>query len=156
MKVILLLEILCISNSISNVIYPPTVCVIGDVQADYDQQRDPRTLMGTYTSFDPTGIQIDEQVVDISTPIYKHSFFGETGDVAQDQYLFKAKGIGATNGWALSETLPDSVSTVTVLLTCFQDSLFDCIYNKWFWGYNQYAYPIPTLKVLGGDCREGM
>eukprot|EP01084_Bolivina_argentea_P207976 354734_1 len=152
---LLLLCIIQISSILCNIIYPGSVCLIGDVQADYDSQRDPRTLMGTYRRITASGVEFDEEIVDTSAPIYEHSYFGnDTGEVAQDQYLFKAKGIGATNGWALSETLPDSVSTVTVLLTCFQDSLFDCIYNKWFWGYNKYQYPIPAFKVLGGDCKE--
>ena len=46
------------------VVYPPTVCVFGDVQVDYNKQRDPRTLMGTYTFV--------ESIVDISAPMYEH------------------------------------------------------------------------------------
>eukprot|EP01084_Bolivina_argentea_P264213 447470_1 len=131
---LLLLCVIDISSILCNVIYPSSVCVIGDVQADYDSQRDPRPLMGTYRRITASGEEFDEEIVDISAPIYEHSYFGnDTGEVAQNQYLFKVKDIGETNGWALSETLPVSTSTVSVFLTCFQDSLFDCIYNKWFW-----------------------
>ena len=146
------LFILCLSD----VIYPPEVCIIGDTQADYDSQRDPRTLMGTYTEIDYTGLTFDEKIVDTSAPIYEHVYSANnTADQGNQQYLFKVKEIGSDGnqfGWSLSETLPLDGETMTIFLTCFQDSLFDCKYTKWFWGYNKYEYAIPTLKVLGGEC----
>ena len=142
--------------SSSEVIYPNKVCVIGDVQADYNPQRDPRTLMGTYVEIDDTGLTFDETIVDTSAPIYEHIYQGNiTSDQANNQYLFKVQNIGAdgaSSGWSLSETLPVVGETVTVFLTCFEDSLFKCVYNQWFWGYNKCKYAIPTLKVLAGQC----
>eukprot|EP01084_Bolivina_argentea_P134971 237921_1 len=145
---------------------PVSVCLIGDVQAQYDQQYDPRTLMGTYTMINKTGLTLDEEIVDTTTPIYKHShYFNSTQVEFLDQheylfssyeYLFKAKHIGEGNGWVISDTLPTGSDSARIRFTCFQESLFNCIYYKWFGGYNSYEYSIPKIKVLGGDCTEEM
>ena len=119
------------------VIYPNEVCVNGDVQADYETARDPRTLMGTYTKLNMSGLTFDESIVDISAPIYQHEY----------------EGVG-TSGWSLSETLPLTCQAVVVFLTCFEDNLFDCQYYKWWWGYNKYEYSIPFLKVMGNECNS--
>ena len=157
----LLIKLFIISSisASSSIIYPKRVCVIGDVQADYSSARDPRTLMGTYTQLDDINSTFDESIVDTSSPIYEHVYQGVvTGEQQKKtQYLFKVRDIGtdgSSTGWSLSETLPISGQVVTVFLTCFEDSLFDCIYNQWFWGYDKREYAIPTLKVLGGQCQS--
>eukprot|EP01083_Nonionella_stella_P273823 929138_1 len=133
--------------------YPNAVCVIGDVQAQYDSSRDPRTLMGTYHAINRS-IAFDEQIVDTSAPIYEHFYFGNnTGDVGQQQYLFKIK---KPVGWALSETLPEPEVTITVFLTCFSSSLFDCGYDRWWWGYNKFDYRMDEMEVKGGECKGAM
>jgi len=125
---------------------------MGDVQADYDSSRDPRVLMGNYQEY-ISNATYDEDVVDTTVPIYEHiNFANETG-TGEDVYLFKVKEVGDDGGWVLSPTLPlESTDLISVYLTCFQSSLFDCVYNKWYWGYDKYEYPIHTLKVNGGQC----
>eukprot|EP01083_Nonionella_stella_P261638 890589_1 len=116
------------------------VCVIGDVQGNYDSSCDPRTLMGTYTSISNSGKAFDEQFMDISS-------------YDPRQYLFKIK---EPTGWVLSESLPqtDINITSTVSATCFEDSLLDCGYDKWFWGYNRsdHEVTVETMHVLEGQC----
>merc|ERR1719491_726546 len=97
-----------------DVVYPASVCVIGDVQVDYNKARDPRTLMGTYTRVDLTTINstLDTTIVDLTAPIYEHINFGSgpnntlPSGTQQAQYLYKVPAIGENGGWALSETLP--------------------------------------------------
>ena len=158
---LLLLISIIIFNISSSVIYPRSVCVIGDVQADYSNTRDPRTLMGTYNQINQNiynNLIFDESIVDISSPIYQHIYDGVVSSQQQKtQYLFKVKDIGAdgkSKGWSLSEILPITDQPFIAFLTCFEDSLFDCVYNQWFWGYDKREFAIPTLKVLGGPCQS--
>lgn len=140
------------SFSIADVAYPPSVCVTGDVQELYDNQRDPRLVMGNYQEFN-SNATYDEDLVDTSVPIYRHINFASETNTVKDVYLYRVSQVGDEGGWVIAPELPlDSTSTVSVYLTCFQSSLFDCQYTKWFWAYNKYEYAIPTLKVIGGEC----
>ena len=143
-----------LTNLINNVqCVPSQVCVIGDVQSKYESQRDPRSLMGTYTiSIISNTSILDDEVVDVDSPIYEHHLYGNLTKSESEpiQYLFKVK----TVGWALSETLPVKGTTITVFLTCFKEDLFECKENRWYWGYDKYDYPIGPLKVLGGPCNS--
>jgi hypothetical protein len=132
------------------------VCVLGDVQEQYNSTRDPRVLMGNYLEFNSSNVTYDEDVVDTSVPIYEHINFAEETGTDKQIYLFKVNDVGDSGGWVLSATLPLSGVDISVYMTCFQESLFDCLYSKWFWGYNKYEYAIPTLKVNGGECASGL
>ena len=133
----------CLSN-------PPKVCVIGNVTQPYNSQRDPRSLMGTYTLYTENTTNLNETIIDLSEPIYEHLHYGDQSS-SPIQYLFKLKQI---DGWTISETLPIVDEEESVYLTCFQDNLFDCTAYEWYWGYNLYDYPITSLKVLGGECNR--
>ena len=63
-------------------------------------------------------------------------------------YAFEVSGLG---GWILAETLPIIKQTTSVFLACYQQNLFDCLYNTWYWALS-CSYSINTLKVLEGEC----
>ena len=141
-----------LSLNTADVVYPPSVCVLGDVQEEYDSSRDPRVLMGNYLELSSSNGTYDQDLVDTSVPVYEHINFAEETGTDKQIYLFKVKNVGDDGGWVLSATLPLEGVDISVYLTCFQESLFDCLYTKWFWGYDKYEYAIPTLKVNGGEC----
>eukprot|EP01083_Nonionella_stella_P060245 157435_1 len=129
--------------------YPPAVCLIGDVQAQYESSAvDPRYAMGTYRAINPT-LTVDEQIVNISAPIYERFHFDDTEDVGPSMYLFK---MNTPDGWALTETLPESGVFSTVSLSCLSSSLFDCGRGQWWWGLNTFTYKTEVLKVKDGEC----
>ena len=114
--------------------------------------RDPRTLMGTYTKINNitiNGLDLDTSIVDTSAPIYQHipEIDIDTGSAS---FIFKAIEVG----WVISKTIPALGETATADMTCFEDDLFDCQYYKWYWGYNQYEYSIPTIKIMGDECKS--
>ena len=125
------------------------------------RQRDPRTLMGTYSKLDDNTINaltLNTTLIDPSAPIYQHTYqINYTFSGSKSQYLFKANNIGAggvSTGWCLSEDLPEINEVTTVFMTCFEENLFDCQYNQWYWGYDKYQYSIPTVKVMGNECQS--
>eukprot|EP01083_Nonionella_stella_P004972 14519_1 len=126
--------------------YPNKICAFGDVQEDYSS-RDPRLMMGTYTLLNTTAVvNLDVSTVNITFPIYHHTYPVNT--TSDTQYLFKANGIG----WALSDSLPTTSATANVHMTCFQDNLFDCHDLKWYWGFNEYEFPVTTFRITSSAC----